>query len=269
MSNHKNPNNKNKVNFSISQQYDFEHFSRTEDIEFYLELARKLESSNILDIGCGTGRICIPLVQAGWQITCVDKAEVMLEGLRQKIESLSDNLKTKIKVVNLAMQEIDRLETQFDLIIVSFNTFHNLRSQEEQIEFLNKSKKLLTSGGILVIDISIPGHGNLKESKEWQLEKINEDTNYKSERYYRHLDHDKEKKIVSIEFLTKLYDKNGKLIDSWTHNYKSTYHIPTELDQMVQDCGYIISDKYGNYSFDSFSEVDNPDVQVLLLKKNN
>lgn len=269
MLNHKKTSNKNKWSFSISQQYDFEHFSRTEDIEFYLELARKSEPSNILDIGCGTGRISIPLVQAGWQITCVDKAEVMLEGLRQKIQSLPDNLKTKIKIVNLAMQEIDNLEIQFDLIIVSFNTFHNLRSQEEQIEFLNKAKTLLTTDGMLVIDISTPSHGNLKESKEWQLEKTNEDENYKSERYYKHLDHDKEKKIVSIEFLTKLYNKEGKLMDSWTHNYKSTYHIPTELDQMVQSCGYVISAKYGNYKFDSFSKVDNPDVQVLLLRNNN
>ena len=55
------------------------------DIGFYLEEATKTRGK-VLELMCGTGRVSIPLLEAGVDLTCVDASAGMLarleEGLR-------------------------------------------------------------------------------------------------------------------------------------------------------------------------------------------
>ena len=44
--------------------YDFHSLGLEGDVQFYLEEARKVDAP-ILEIGCGTGRILLPIAQAG------------------------------------------------------------------------------------------------------------------------------------------------------------------------------------------------------------
>jgi ubiquinone/menaquinone biosynthesis C-methylase UbiE len=46
-------------------EYDLEHLGDEEDISFYLGLARRLRPKSILELGCGTGRITLPLAEQG------------------------------------------------------------------------------------------------------------------------------------------------------------------------------------------------------------
>ena len=51
------------------------------DIDFYLEEAGKVQG-RILELMCGTGRVSIPLLGAGVDLTCVDASEGMLARLK-------------------------------------------------------------------------------------------------------------------------------------------------------------------------------------------
>ena len=44
---------------------DLEHLGDSDDIDFYVSLARKLKPRKILELGCGTGRITLPLAEEG------------------------------------------------------------------------------------------------------------------------------------------------------------------------------------------------------------
>ena len=63
--------------------YDlFENNSTTrarqeKDILFWLNIAKQYGDS-ILELGCGTGRITIPLIEAGFNVTGLDISESML-----------------------------------------------------------------------------------------------------------------------------------------------------------------------------------------------
>jgi ubiquinone/menaquinone biosynthesis C-methylase UbiE len=48
------------------------------DVDRYLEVAFATPGP-ILEIGCGTGRIGIPLVRAGHRVICVDASQGMLD----------------------------------------------------------------------------------------------------------------------------------------------------------------------------------------------
>src|SRR5260370_23106676 len=47
------------------EEYDREHLGYDEDIAFYVSLVRKLRPNRVLELGCGTGRITIPLAETG------------------------------------------------------------------------------------------------------------------------------------------------------------------------------------------------------------
>ncbi len=53
------------------------------DEAFYVEEARKA-SGPVLEIGCGTGRIMIPIAESGVNIVGLDSAPAMLEVAREQ-----------------------------------------------------------------------------------------------------------------------------------------------------------------------------------------
>ena len=57
--------------------YDDIYRDLTEDIPFYLSLLSDDPSISVLEIGCGTGRITLPLSQIGSDVTGMDNSKHM------------------------------------------------------------------------------------------------------------------------------------------------------------------------------------------------
>ena len=62
---------------TIAHYYDVIHADLTEDIKLLLRVADPVRG-RVLELGCGTGRIMIPLARAGYDITGVDNSVEML-----------------------------------------------------------------------------------------------------------------------------------------------------------------------------------------------
>ena len=66
----------------------YDTYVRTEfDVPFFIEEARAGES--VLELTSGTGRLSIPLIEAGVKLTCLDSSREMLSVLRQKLAAKS------------------------------------------------------------------------------------------------------------------------------------------------------------------------------------
>src|SRR5436190_5917 len=66
--------------------YDWENartFGRR-DVAFWRTLASKC-GGEVLELGCGTGRIALPLARAGVTITGIDRSDAMLTIARQRV----------------------------------------------------------------------------------------------------------------------------------------------------------------------------------------
>lgn len=68
--------------------YDYEHKDFEPYGPFYLTLAERI-GGEILDLGCGTGRVTIPLAQRSFRITGLDIVPEMLEFAKKKASKLS------------------------------------------------------------------------------------------------------------------------------------------------------------------------------------
>ncbi len=129
---------------------------RTIDQAFYLEQARNANGP-ILDLGCGSGRLMLPMIAAGCEVVGVDSSEEMLRRLRVALEDGTG----RSQVVRSSFEDLDvhslqNLHSGYSLIICTFNSFLHLMDQTSQIGFLTNVRSLLRDGGRFILDLVSP-----------------------------------------------------------------------------------------------------------------
>src|SRR5713226_6914921 len=94
------------------------------DVEFYVEEARKA-GSPVLEIGCGTGRILLPIAEAGISIVGLDLAPPMLDIARQKVARLPAETQARIGLLEGDMRDF-ALKRRFNLVLIPYRAFLHL-----------------------------------------------------------------------------------------------------------------------------------------------
>ena len=120
------------------------------DTSFYLREAKKARGP-VLEVGCGTGRVYLPLLAAGVDAYGIDISRGMLRVLEKKTASCG--LSPRIKLADMRNFSLPR---KFALIIVPFRAFlHNLTIQD-QVSSLKCFRRHLAPGGKLVLNFFYP-----------------------------------------------------------------------------------------------------------------
>jgi ubiquinone/menaquinone biosynthesis C-methylase UbiE len=96
---------------SVAHLYDF-YVNTQFDFPFFLAEAKEARGK-VLELACGTGRLSIPLLLAGIDLTCVDYAEEMLKVFRNKL----DENRLSCQVAHQDMAEL-ALPERFNLIFI-------------------------------------------------------------------------------------------------------------------------------------------------------
>ena len=124
------------------------------DTQFYVEEAVKA-GSPVLELGCGTGRILIPVAQAGVEIVGLDRASLMLKIAREKISDLGQDALNRIELVQGDMRSL-MLERKFNLVMIPYRAFLHLLTPDDQKQALWRIRDHLVDGGRLVMNNSDP-----------------------------------------------------------------------------------------------------------------
>lgn len=119
------------------------------DVEFYRALAREAGGS-VLELGCGSGRVLLPIARDGIVCTGLDSSDAMLEELARK--SPPENL----RMVAGAMQDLDFGSERFSLIYAAFRSFQHLLTVEDQLSCLRAVLRHLAPGGLFAFDVFAP-----------------------------------------------------------------------------------------------------------------
>jgi SAM-dependent methyltransferase len=118
----------------------------------YLAHARTA-SGEILDAACGTGRVLVPLVEAGHRVTGVDSSQAMLRLARSKLTAVRLSRKARLIEADLRTFELGR---EFGLALVALGSFHHLLTTGDQRAALASLAAHLRPGGLLVLDLVNP-----------------------------------------------------------------------------------------------------------------
>ena len=129
------------------------------DIPLYLELAAACQLP-IVEIGCGSGRVLLPLLRAGHTLTGVDISDEMLLLAKAKLESAHLNEKCRLLHHNF----VDgALPDRYGLALVTFYTFNYLLAQEDQRALLRHIADSLEPGARIGLHLFCPGILNKPE----------------------------------------------------------------------------------------------------------
>jgi SAM-dependent methyltransferase len=123
------------------------------DVNFYVNVCREVDE--VLELGCGTGRVLVAAAQAGCAVTGLDNSTRMLERCRAKVESLCERVRGRISLFQADMTNFQLART-FKLIIVPFRPIQHLSTTREQLSFLRCLHEHLQPGGRLVFDVFNP-----------------------------------------------------------------------------------------------------------------
>ncbi len=129
-------------------------YAARQDVGFYLEEATA-SRGDVLEVGCGTGRILLPIARAGSSITGIDGSRHMLERCRAKLSAEPAAVQSRVQLVQHDMRDFS-LRAKFALIIAPFRVVQHLITIDDQLRFLATVARHLAPQGRLIFDVFNP-----------------------------------------------------------------------------------------------------------------
>jgi SAM-dependent methyltransferase len=133
-------------------RYDAEYGDIDDGAKFFLSLAESC-GPRVLDLGCGTGRLAIPLARLGKEVIGLDRSPPMLAFAERKAGPNS------VRWVEGDFRSY-ALGRDFDLIIACGHAFQALLTEADQLTFLRCARRHLAAAGLLAFDTrnTVPLH---------------------------------------------------------------------------------------------------------------
>jgi SAM-dependent methyltransferase len=234
--------------------YDLFYGARDDDLKMYRDFAMAADGS-LLELGCGTGRLLVPLAGDGYSITGLDLSAAMLAAARAKLEAA--HLADRVTLVQGDMRDFE-LSTRFALAFIPINTFMHCYDMQQQLACLRCVRRHLQSGGQLVVDVFHPDLQVLVESDGRLMSEgtvINPQTGHTVHRLYmRRLD--VATQTQHITFIMDDIDSIGT-VRRTLFPFRLRFVYRYEMELLLHVAGYTLEAVYGSYDlepFDSHSE---------------
>ncbi len=128
------------------------HASYQEDIPFWTSLTE--DRDPILEIGCGHGRVTLPLLERGRQVVGVDRDKQALDFLKQSLNAARMEIQARATLVEGDILEYDS-DLSFGAVLIPCNTISTFQPANRKALF-SKVKSLLKPNGLLAASLPNP-----------------------------------------------------------------------------------------------------------------
>jgi SAM-dependent methyltransferase len=139
----------------LARLYHAHHARHLEDLPFWLELARQ-QGGPVLELGCGSGRILLPLARDGYTSVGLERDPDKLSTLR---EAMEPELADRVELIRGDMAAF-ALGQRFPLIILPCNTISTLSAAQRQATLACIHRHLQPEG---LFAASLPNPALMKE----------------------------------------------------------------------------------------------------------
>lgn len=228
--------------------YDFNtSFVITEDVPFYIDLAREEKASRVLELACGTGRVSIPLAQAGFFVTGLELSPPMRKVFGDKLGQLEASVSDRIQIVAGSMAEF-QLDKLFDFILIPFRAFQALE-ERDAARCLHCVREHLAPGGFFVVEVFRPVDP-MDEGWEFpellQWEKTDPATGLSITKKAWGGKPDQEKQLIYPGYAYEYVDRDG-IFRRLEERLRLRYYYRDQLRDMLEAAGFTVAAEYGWY----------------------
>jgi ubiquinone/menaquinone biosynthesis C-methylase UbiE len=245
---------------SVAELYDA--FVQTQfDISFWLKEVQQTDGE-VLELMAGSGRVTIPLAQAGARITAVDNSPEMLAILRRKLARA--NLTANVVQMDVYQLDFDRL---FNLIFIPFHALAELKTLSAQEQALRAIHRHLTGDGRFIVTLHNPTV-RLKtingQPKSWGKRAL--DDNQGTLFLWALEQYDPQTQIVTADQFFELFDGNGAMQRRQYSELRFRLTTRDEFQTMAESVGFRVSALYGDYEYADFDDSASP-VMIWVLRR--
>lgn len=234
----------------IAPFYDLGTAEFEADIAVYLEFGRRSRHP-VLELGCGSGRVALPLARAGLRVVGLDRSPEMLARASAKFSSDPDLL---MSLVRADMRSFS-LSEQFGLIVVPLDAFLHIETQADQLACLRCVRAHLASDGLVILDLPGPASGDWGDWSPgirplvlaWTAPTEDGATVSKFSSFTVDA-------AEQMHTVTEIYEHTGsdgtlrrRMVD-----YPLRYVFPAELELLFAESGLGLRARYGDYDLSPF-----------------
>ena len=141
---------------ALARLYDLDLLDDPGDLDLWLALAEQADGP-VLELMAGTGRIAVPLAEAGFTVTAVDLDPAMLRRAARRAAAAGEEVEGRVELVlgDVVSLELAGAGT-FRLGIVALNSMLLLRTREAQAAAWAALATHLAPGGLAAVDAWLP-----------------------------------------------------------------------------------------------------------------
>ena len=233
----------------LARFYDLFYGKRDDDLQMYRDFALAADGP-ILELGCGTGRVLVPLARDGYHVTGLELSEAMLQTARAKIDAAQ--VSDRVTLIQGDMCEFE-IPTRFALALFPINTFMHCYDTHQQLACLRCVHQHLQPGGQLIVDVYQPDPQVLLESDARLLSEgtvLDPETGHTIHRLFaRRLD--LATQTQHITFILDEIDLAGR-VRRTLFPFRMRFVYRYEMELLLRQAGYSLEAVYGSYDLEPF-----------------
>ena len=232
--------------------YDAIHKNISSDKAMITHYAKEC-GGHVLELASGTGRLAKPIIDIGLPYTGIDTSEDFIQEAKKRFSNKG--------VFQLDNMQAFQHQSDYDFIFFGFNSFlHNLKNKDAE-NCLSCVYKHLSGKGLFFVSAFIPDPIFLYQGNDFRP-----DTDYfiyknKQCRIMGRNSYDDSTQINSITWRLE-YDG---IISEEKYSYKMRMYYPHMMDILLDDNGFMIEEKYGDWDRSSIDEFS--PMQIYICRK--
>jgi len=233
------------------------------DAPFYFDLAKEI-GGPVLEIGCGSGRVLLPIARAGIEIHGVDNSAPMLGVLRDNLAREAEVARSRVTLHAGDMREF-RLNLMFPLVTIPFRPMQHMHTVTDQVRALTTAAAHVADGGILAFDVFYPkfevlllGIGEERLEAEWSPPSEPETV---IRRYFRKEAVDKINQTFTLTFIFRTH-RGGHLTKEENETLTMSYYTYPQLRALFLLTGLEPVAEYGSFAK---APLDNSAQEMIFL----
>lgn len=200
--------------------------------------------ARVLELGVGTGRLAVPLADAGFEVVGVDISAAMLERLR------GADPERRVTVVHGDMVD-DLPAGPFAAVLAAYNVVFNLETAERQRQLFEQVRARLTDQGCFVVEAFVPDDPP-RAGGDLTLRSLTAERVVMSATVS-----DPQTQRAEGQFI-ELTEAGGVRLRPWSIRYAT----PQQLDEMAAAAGLTLASRYADTDRTPFDERSHHHVSI-------
>ena len=241
-------------------------YAARSDVQFYVSEAEKV-SGTVLELGCGTGRVLLPLARAGRTVVGLDGSPQMLARCKAKLRDEPKPVRDRVTIHEGDVRSFD-LGDKYALAIAPFRVVQHISTIDDQLRFFEAVARHVAPGGRFMFDVFNPSFPLLvaadgRERDDTSEQQLADGRSFR--RAYRVTRVRWVDQVSEIELVYYVSGPSGGTPKRYMQSFDMRWYLRAELLHLLARSGFRVDTIYGD--FDRSPLTDKSPEQVVCATR--